>query len=127
MTEHLNKRFKDILEEMNDPDIDPEEIVFHSLRHTSAATKLILSNGDFNSVKHAGGWANLEMLTRRYGNHSFATKRDSVANKMDAFLTGKSLESAQQESTESTEELLKSLMQSNPELLMKLVQSIQNS
>lgn len=125
MTEHLNKRFKDILEEMKDPDIDPEEMVFHSLRHTSAATKLILSNGDFNSVKHAGGWANLEMLTRRYGNHSFATKRASVASKMDAFLTGKSLASVQQDSAAEAEELLKSLAQSNPELLMKFAQSIQ--
>lgn len=33
MTEHLNKRFKEILTEMNDPDMDPQEIVFHSLRH----------------------------------------------------------------------------------------------
>ena len=125
MTEHLNKRFKDILEEMNDPDINPEEIVFHSLRHTSAAAKLILSNGNFNSVKHAGGWANLEMLTRRYGNHSFAAKRASVAGKMDAFLTGKNLESAQQNGAEDAEELLKALAQSNPELLIKFVQSIQ--
>ena len=36
MTEHLNKRFKEILTEMNDPDMDPQEIVFHSLRHTYA-------------------------------------------------------------------------------------------
>ncbi len=42
MTEHLNKRFKDILSEMNEPDIDPEEIVFHSLRHSSASIKLLL-------------------------------------------------------------------------------------
>ena len=65
------------------------------------------------------------MLTRRYGNHSFATKRASVASKMDAFLTGKSLASVQQDSTEEAEELLKALAQSNPELLMKFVQSIQ--
>ena len=78
MTEHLNKRFKDILAEMNDPEIDPEEIVFHSLRHTSASAKLTLSNGDYNSVKQAGGWANLEMLTRRYGTHSFANDRESL-------------------------------------------------
>ena len=50
MTEHLNKRFKEILTEMNDPDMDPQEIVFHSLRHTSATTKLLMSGGDYNSV-----------------------------------------------------------------------------
>ena len=27
MTEHLNKRFKEILTEMKDPDIDPQEVV----------------------------------------------------------------------------------------------------
>lgn len=64
----------------------PEEVVFHSLRHTSASTKLLLSNGDYNSVKHAGGWANLEMLTRRYGAHSFESDREKLAQKMDDFL-----------------------------------------
>ena len=43
MTEHLNKKFKDILDDLNDPDIDPKDFVFHSLRHTSAAAKLDLS------------------------------------------------------------------------------------
>ncbi len=56
MTEHLNKRFKDILTEMNEPDINPEEIVFHSLRHTSASTKLILSHGDYNSREDGRIW-----------------------------------------------------------------------
>ena len=36
MTEHLNKRFKEVLVAMNDPEIDPEDMVFHSIRHTSA-------------------------------------------------------------------------------------------
>ena len=126
MTEHLNKKFKDILEEMNEPDMNPEDIVFHSLRHTSAATKLILSNGDYNSVKHAGGWANLEMLTRRYGNHSFAGNRANVASKMDSFLVSKSLEAPQEADADTAEELLKSLAKSNPDLLMQIVKSIQN-
>ena len=46
MTEHLNKRFKEILIEMNDPDIDTDDIVFHSIRHTSAGAKLRISSGD---------------------------------------------------------------------------------
>lgn len=45
MTEHLNKKFKDILEDLSDPDIAPKDFVFHSLRHTSAAAKLDLSPG----------------------------------------------------------------------------------
>lgn len=43
MTEHLNKRFKDVLIAMGDPDIDVDEVVFHSIRHTSAGVKLRLS------------------------------------------------------------------------------------
>lgn len=127
MTEHLNKRFKDILEEMNDPDIAPEDIVFHSLRHTSATAKLILSNGDYNSIKHAGGWANLEMLTRKYGNHSFATNRATVSSRMDKFLVNKTLavQDVEDDEKATVEEALMALAQSNPELLMKIAKSIQ--
>lgn len=133
MTEHLNKRFKDILCEINDPDINPEEIVFHSLRHTSASTKLILSNGDYNSVKHAGGWANLEMLTRRYGAHSFVSDRERLAQKMDDFLTAKSPQTetfSQAESVTgsiSPEDALKILSQINPDLLIQFAKSIQSA
>lgn len=125
MTEHLNKKLKTILEEMNEPSMDASEIVFHSLRHTSAATKLILSQGDYNSVKQAGGWANLEMLTRRYGNHSFASNRANVAGKMDTFLETRSLSAPQEESSKA-EEMLMALAKDNPDLLMKIVRSIQN-
>lgn len=132
MTEHLNKRFKDILCEMNDPDINPEEIVFHSLRHTSASTKLILSNGDYNSVKHAGGWANLEMLTRRYGAHSFVSDRERLAQKMDDFLTAKSPQTDTSQAEPETgsfsqEDALKILSQVNPDLLIQFAKSIQSA
>lgn len=129
MTEHLNKRFKEILREMADPEIDPEEIVFHSLHHTSASTKLTLSNGDYNSVKHAGGWANLEMLTRRYGSHSFESDRERLAQKMDDFLTAKPGTAPQQAPPLpiNAEEALKALAQTNPELLIKIAQSVQSA
>lgn len=126
MTEHLNKRFKDILTEMNDPEINPEEVVFHSLRHTSASTKLLLSNGDYNSVKHAGGWANLEMLTRRYGAHSFESDREKLAQKMDDFLDTSASVPAPATATDA-EQALKALAQSNPDLLMQIVKSIQSA
>lgn len=116
-----NKRFKDILEEMNDPEIDSDEIVFHSLRHTSASAKLKLSIGDYNSVKHAGGWANLEMLTRRYGSHSFENDREKLNQKMDDFWGGK----AEQETKPlDTEQALKALVQADPASLMEIVKSI---
>ena len=123
MTEHLNKRFKDILTEMNDPEINPEEVVFHSLRHTSASTKLLLSNGDYNSVKHAGGWANLEMLTRRYGATLLkATEKSWHRRWMTSWMPA---QTCQIES--DTEQALRKLAQANPDLLMQIVRSIQSA
>ena len=130
MTEHLNKRFKEILTEMKDPDMDPQEIVFHSLRHTSATAKLLMSGGDYNSVMQAGGWSNLEMLTRRYGKHSFASEREKLAGKMDDFLDGKGISEPQKNDkneTDSAEQVLQQLMRSNPELLIEFARSIQNA
>ena len=130
MTEHLNKRFKEILTEMKDPDIDPQEVVFHSLRHTSATTKLLMSGGDYNSVMQAGGWSNLEMLTRCYGKHSFASEREKLAGKMDEFLDGKGIiEPPKNDKNEadSAEQVLQQLMKSNPELLIEFARSIQNA
>lgn len=125
MTEHLNARFKSILAEMKDPEFNPEELVFHSLRHTSATAKLFVSNGDFNSVKQAGGWRTLEMLTRRYGNHSFTSNREKMAQKMNGFLSGGEPQQEPEALSENQEELLKKLLEANPDLLMKVVRSIQ--
>ena len=130
MTEHLNKRFKEILTEMNDPDMNPQEIVFHSLRHTSATTKLLMSGGDYNSVMQAGGWSNLEMLTRRYGKHSFASEREKLAGKMDEFLDGKGINEPPKnnnDKADSAEQVLQQIMKSNPELLIEFARSIQNA
>ena len=66
MTEHLNKRFKEVLEAMGDPTIDPSEIVFHSTRHTSAGVKLLLSGGNLKAVQGDGGWSTPDMVTKRY-------------------------------------------------------------
>ena len=131
MTEHLNKRFKEILVEMNDPEINPEEIVFHSLRHTSATAKLFVSHGDYNSVMQAGGWANLEMLTRRYGKHSFQDNREKLDQKMDDFLGG-GLEETKGDIGDTSgaqagaiAQALQTLLQTNPDLLMQVVRSVQ--
>lgn len=129
MTEHLNKRFKDILREMGDSQINPEEIVFHSLRHTSASAKLVLSNGDYNSVKHSGGWANLEMLTRRYGAHSFESDREKMTQRMDNFLMSKDVNHNEMKPPKliDAEQALKVLAETNPDLLMQIVKSVQNA
>lgn len=110
---------------MNDPEIDPEKYVFHSLRHTSATAKLVMSHGDYNSVMQAGGWTNLEMLTRRYGKHSFASDRERMAERMDMFLDGKLDETNMD--TDKTQIMLENLLKSNPDLLIQLVRSIQSA
>ena len=103
---------------------------FHELRHTSATTKLLMSGGDYNSVMQAGGWSNLEMLTRRYGKHSFASEREKLAGKMDDFLDGKGICDSQKNDKDeagSAEQVLQQLMKSNPELLIEFARSIQNA
>lgn len=51
MTEHLNKRFKVILIEINSPDIDVDDIVFHSIRQSSTTYKLKLNHGDLKATQ----------------------------------------------------------------------------
>ena len=82
MTEHLNKRFKEILVAMDDPTIDAKEMVFHSIRHTSAGVKLRLSKGDLKAVQGDGGWNTPDMVTKRYA-HILDEDRRNLANEME--------------------------------------------
>ena len=82
MTEHLNKRFKEVLVAMNDPEIAPEDMVFHSIRHTSAGLKLRLSNGDLKAVQGDGGWNTPDMVTKRYA-HILDEDRRALAEEME--------------------------------------------
>jgi integrase len=130
MTEHLNKRFKEVLLEMNDPEIDVEEIVFHSIRHTSATEKLSLSQGDFGAVRSAGGWNSLQMLTRRYANHSFEESQRELARKMDETYYGRETTKEEpqdaQPSLEEAQDILR-LLKDNPGLLRQVLDSVQSA
>lgn len=130
MTEHLNKRFKDILESMNDPEINPAEIVFHSLRHTSAGVKLRLSKGDLKAVQGDGGWNTPDMVTKRYA-HILDEDRRALANEMEekfynAFPTKQAQISRDNKSNIDADEIA-AMIASNPELLTKILQSIQSA
>ena len=79
----------------------------------------------------AGGWANLEMLTRRYGKHSFQDNREKLAQKMDDFLGG-GLEETKGDigdtsgaQADAIAQALQTLLQTNPDLLMQVVRSVQ--
>ena len=81
----------------------------------------------------AGGWANLEMLTRRYGKHSFQDNREKLAHKMDDFL-GNGLEEASGNDGGTViaqpgaiEQALQTLFQANPDLLIQVIQSVQSA
>lgn len=80
--------------------------------------------GNFNSVKHAGGWTNLDILTRCYGAHSFKNDRKTLAQKMDDFLdTSTNVPAVESD----TEQALRKLAQANPDLLMRIVRSIKSA
>ena len=74
--------------------------------------------------------SNLEMLTRRYGKHSFASEREKLAGKMNEFLDGKGINEPpnnNNDKADSAEQVLQQLMKSNPELLIEFARSIQNA
>lgn len=130
MTEHLNKRFKEVLEAMGDPTIDPSEIVFHSIRHTSAGVKLRLSGGDLKAVQGDGGWSTPDMVTKRYA-HILDEDRRMLASEMEQQFYQQGGTVIQPAATEKAPSMdanaLATLLTSNPELLTKVLQSIQTA
>lgn len=124
MTEHLNKRFKEILTEMNDPEINIDDMVFHSLRHTSAGVKLRLSKGDLKAVQGDGGWNTPDMVTKRYA-HILDEDRRKLATDMEANFYKKKAVEGKSEATNVDD--IAALLKSDPDLLIKVVQSIQSA
>jgi integrase len=130
MTEQLNKRFKDILAEMK-LNIDLNDIVFHSLRHTSAGVKLRLSKGDLKAVQGDGGWNTPDMVTKRYA-HILDEDRKNLANEMEKkFYQGDGKVAATEDKHNSQPALaldaksIASLLTSNPDLLIQVFKSVQ--
>lgn len=136
MTEHLNKRFKDVLIAMGDPDVPVEDVVFHSIRHTSAGVKLRLSKGDLKAVQGDGGWNTPDMVTKRYA-HILDEDRKNLAAEMEASFyrnggaaapvlpTPKPELVSPPASPLSDAAAIASLFQNNPNLLMEVLQSVQ--
>lgn len=125
MTEHLNKRFKEVLIQLNDPTINVDNVVFHSLRHTSTGVKLRLSKGDLKTVQGDGGWNSPDMVTRRYA-HILDEDRRRLADEMEqSFYKGKPEEPAPVATPALDMQALVSLISANPELLKKALESVQ--
>lgn len=133
MTEQLNKRFKDILSELK-LDVDLNDIVFHSLRHTSAGVKLRLSKGDLKAVQGDGGWNSPDMVTKRYA-HILDEDRKNLAGEMEQNFyqnrkeKGTSATALAMPAAQAAPPLdanaIATALASNPDLLMKVFQSVQ--
>ena len=63
-------------------------MVFHSIRHTSASEKLVLSGGDLKAVQGDGGWNTSDMVTKRY-THILDENRRQIAERLDIEFYGK--------------------------------------
>lgn len=117
MTEHLNKRFKDVLEELNDPTINADNVVFHSLRHTSTGVKLRLSKGDLKAVQGDGGWNTPDMITKRYA-HILDEDIRRLAEEMETQFYQAKKEDQKPADAQDLQAVIQ-LLASNPELLQQ--------
>lgn len=124
MTEHLNKRFKDVLTTLGDPTINVDNVVFHSLRHTSAGVKLKLSKGDLKAVQGDGGWNTPDMITKRYA-HILDEDRRKLAEEMDASFYGNKPDDVPQAPSTPDLAAVLELFKSNPELIAQALQTVQ--
>ena len=113
MTEHLNKKFQDVLKEM---DIKPKkgsgQFVFHSIRSTATTYKLKISGGDIKAVQGENGQKDAKMVTHQYS-RILEEDRSRIADIMDTKFYGRKdcMEDA---------ELLK-VAEANPELLRQFM------
>ena len=125
MIEHLNKRFKKVLIGLNDPTIDVNNVVFHSLRHTSMGVKFWLSKGDLKAIQVDGGWNSPDMVTKRYAHILYEDRRHLADEMEQSFYKGKAKETPVVATPALDAEVFESLLASNPELLKKALESIQ--
>ena len=124
MTEHLNKRYKEALTGLNDPTINIDSVVFHSLRHTSTSVKLRLSKGDLKAVQGDGGWTSPDMVTKRYA-HILDEDCRRLADEMEQSFYKSKTEKPAPAATPALDMQAVIKLISNPELLKKALESVQ--
>ena len=106
MTEHLNKRFKMVLQQLN-----MKDVVFHSIRITSTTVKLRLSGGDIKAVQGENGHKDPKMVTKQYS-RIFEEDRLALTSKMQQAFDPES---------QSTKQQLLDLIEQNPTMLAELL------
>ena len=109
MTEHLNKRFKMVLQQLG-----MKEVVFHSIRVTSTTVKLRLSGGDIKAVQGENGHKDPKMVTKQY---SRIFEEDRLA------LTSKMQQAYDPQASNAKQQFLE-LIEQNPEMLAALLEQM---
>jgi len=121
MTEHLNKRFQKVLNEIGiKPKRGNEQYVFHSIRSTATTYKLRISGGDIKAVQGENGQKDATMVTHQYS-RILDEDRSRISDIMEEQFYGK-------KDNVADKELMQTVMD-NPELLtqFKLFVEMMNS
>lgn len=114
MTEHLNKRFQKVLNEMGiKPKQGDEQFVFHSIRSTATTYKLRVSGGDIKAVQGENGQKDPKMVTHQYS-RIIDEDRIRLAEAMDNDFYRK-------EERKSEEDELMKTVKDNPELFKQFM------
>lgn len=114
MTEHLNKRFQQVLDEMGiKPKRGQDQYVFHSIRSTATTYKLRVSGGDIKAVQGENGQKDPKMVTHQYS-RIIDEDRIRLANAVNDDFYRK-------EEKQSEEAEMMSAVQNNPELFKQFM------
>lgn len=117
MTEHLNKRFQKVLDEMGiKPKKGGEQYVFHSIRSTATTYKLKISGGDIKAVQGENGQKDAKMVTHQYS-RILDEDRSRIADIMDEQFYGR-------KEAAVDDELMKTV-KDNPDLLKQFMQFVE--
>lgn len=114
MTEHLNKKFQAVLDEMGiKPKQGDEQYVFHSIRSTATTYKLRVSGGDIKAVQGENGQKDPKMVTHQYS-RILDEDRIRIAETMNDDFYRK-------EERKSEQDEMFSAVQKNPELFKQFM------
>ena len=114
MTEHLNRFFQSVLNEMGiKPKHGNEQYVFHSIRSTATTYKLRLSHGDIKAVQGENGQKDPKMVTHQYS-RILDEDRIKLAEAMNDDFYCK-------DERKSEESEMLSVIQKNPELFKQFM------
>ena len=113
MTEHLNRQFQKVLNEIGiKPKKGAEQYVFHSIRSTATTYKLKISCGDIKAVQGENGQKDAKMVTHQYS-RILEEDRSRIADIMDDQFYGKKEEAG-------SDEMIQAAMD-NPELFKQFM------